>query len=44
MQVSFNQKDSERGERLFELVEWSNEKMIKIITFINTNTKAVVTS
>ena len=43
MSDEFNRKDTESDNRLFELVERSNEAMMKITTSIDSNTKSMDT-
>ena len=43
MSDEFNRKDTESDNRLFELVERSNEAMMKITASIDANTKSMDT-
>ena len=43
MSDEFNRKDTESDNRLFELVERSNEAMMKITASIDSNTKSMDT-
>ena len=43
MSDEFNKKDTDSDNRLFELVERSNEAMVKITASIDSNTKSMDT-